>query len=138
MAANKTQPTAASVDDHLAAITPEARRVEAMRVNTLMREVTGEEPVLWGSGLVGFGRYQYKYASGREGEWFRAGFAARKTKLTLYLMPGFEGNDIVKRLGKVTHGKSCLHITKLSNIDFDVLRELVVASMAEMSERYPA
>ena len=135
---NKTQPNDGNVEDHLQSIEPERRRDEARRIDAILREATGDEPVLWGSGLVGYGTYSYKYASGREGDWFRVGFAARKTKITLYVMPGFDGYDaLLARLGKHKHGKSCLHINKLADVDMDVLVELVQASVAAMDAKYP-
>ena len=86
---------------------------------------------MWGEGIVGFGRYHYRYASGREGEWFVAGFAPRKQALTLYIMSGFKGHAaLMKRLGKHKTGRSCLYIKRLSDVDAGVLRELVASSVA--------
>ncbi|MCO5207271.1 MAG: DUF1801 domain-containing protein, partial [Anaerolineae bacterium] len=100
--------------------------------------VTGEPGALWGTSIVGFGTYHYKYASGREGDWFVTGFSPRKQNMTLYIMPGFEQyNDLLSKLGKHKTGKSCLYINKLDDVDLDVLRELVAQSadyMAAQSE----
>ncbi|MGI9626661.1 MAG: DUF1801 domain-containing protein, partial [Longimicrobiales bacterium] len=99
-----------------------------------MEEVTGEKPVMWGDSIVGFGRYQYNYKSGREAEWFVAGFAPRKAALTLYIMSGFEGHAaLMEKLGKHTTGRSCLYIKKLSDVNEEVLAELVRQSVAHLS-----
>lgn len=89
--------------------------------------------MMWGDSMIGFGSYHYKYASGREGEWFLVGFAPRKQNLTLYIMAGFEQYDaLMARLGKHSTGKSCLYIKRLADIDQAVLRELVSQSVAHM------
>jgi hypothetical protein len=100
-----------------------------------MREVTGVEPVMWGDSIIGFGKYRYKYASGREAEWFLTGFAPRKQSLTLYIMSGFDEYDnLLDQLGKHSTGKSCLYVKKLDDIDMDVLRDLVEQSVDHMIE----
>lgn len=133
----KTQPTDASVEDHLAAIA-EPRQADCRAVAQLMEEVTGEPPVMWGPSIVGFGSYDYTYASGRTGSWPATGFANRKGSLTLYLMGGFEAfGPLLGRLGKHKIGKSCLYIRKLADIDQDVLRELVTASVRHLRETHP-
>lgn len=134
MAQLKTQPTDGSVDEFLASIEDESRREDCRVLRSLMAEVTGEPAVMWGESLVGFGLYQYKYASGREGEWFVAGFAPRKQALTVYIMSGFAGHDaLMERLGKHKTGRSCLYLKRLSDVDLGVLRELVAASVAHVS-----
>ncbi len=103
----------------------------------LMKRVTGEEPVMWGDSIVGFGSYHYRYASGREGDWPLAGFSPRKRALTVYIMSGFAKHDqLLSRLGKHATGKSCLYINRLEDVDMEVLRELVECSVAEVSARY--
>jgi hypothetical protein len=103
-----------------------------------MKDVTGEEPKMWGQGIVGFGTYHYVYASGREGDWPLAGFSPRKRNLTLYIMAGFKRyDDLMSKLGKYKTGKSCLYINKLDDIDLDVLRELVHHSIEYMKQKYP-
>jgi hypothetical protein len=125
----KTVATRASVPKHLAEIPDDTRRRDARAVCSMMKEVTGEKPVLWGDSMVGFGTQHFKYASGREGDWPLVAFAARKDRLTVYLMDGFDRRGaLLGRLGKHTKGKSCLHIRRLSDIEADVLRELVEAS----------
>jgi hypothetical protein len=93
---------------------------------------------MWGNSIVGFGNYHYTYASGREGDWFLTGFSPRKQALTLYIISGFAQYDhLMKRLGKFKIGKSCLYIKKLEDIDPNVLRELIQASIRYLHETYP-
>jgi hypothetical protein len=100
-----------------------------------MKEETGAEPIMWGDSIVGFGTYHYKYASGRDAEWFLTGFSLRKQNLTLYIMSGFEEyDDLLGKLGKHSTGKSCLYVKKLEDVDQDVLRELVSKSVEHMKE----
>lgn len=92
---------------------------------------------MWGDGIVGFGSYHYKYASGREGDWFLTGFAARKQSLTLYIMAGFDQyNHLMEQLGKYKTGKSCLYINKLADINEDVLKTLIEESIAYLKKQY--
>jgi hypothetical protein len=133
MAELKTQKTDASAVDYLNSVENERKRRDSFRLLELMREVTGEEPAMWGSSIVGFGTYRYRYASGREGEWPLVGFAPRKRNLTLYIMAGFDEYDsLLARLGKYKTGKSCLYINKLDDVDVDVLRELIARSVVHM------
>jgi hypothetical protein len=130
MAENKTQPTGASVEEFIGSIPVDRRREDARTVLALMREVTGEEPRMWGPSIVGFGDYHYQYESGREGDWFLAGFSPRKANLVLYIMSGFPRHAaLMEKLGKHRTGKSCLYINKLDDVDLDVLRELVRRSV---------
>ncbi|MBV7338085.1 DUF1801 domain-containing protein [Chloroflexi bacterium TSY] len=100
-----------------------------------MKEVTGEEPQMWGTSIIGFGSYHFKYASGREGDWMLVGFSPRKQNLTLYIMPGFENYDeLLGNLGKHKTGKSCLYINKLADVDQGVLKKLVKQSVDHMRE----
>jgi len=138
MAELKTQENDASVDDYLNSVEDDKKREASFKVKELMEDVTGEEARMWGESIVGFGHYQYKYASGREGEWMITGFAPRKRNLTLYIMSGFEEyDDLLDKLGKHSTGKSCLYISKLEDIDMDVLRELVNKSVQHMKETHP-
>ena len=135
MAELKTQENDASVDDYLNSVEDEKKREASFKVKELMEDVTGEEARMWGDSIVGFGHYNYKYASGREGEWMLVGFAPRKRNLTLYIMSGFdEYDDLLGDLGKHSTGKSCLYINKLEDVDMDVLRELVDKSVQHMKE----
>ena len=133
MAELKTQKNDASVEDYLNSVEDERKRSDSFRILELMRKVTGEEPSMWGSSIVGFGGYRYEYASGREGEWFLVGFAPRKRNLTLYIMAGFDEYDaLLARLGKYKTGKSCLYINKLDDVDLETLRELIARSVAQI------
>ena len=137
MAKNKTQPTKQSVDSFLNAVENEQRKKDGFEVLELMKDITGEDPVLWGPSLIGFGKYHYPYESGREGDFFRTGFSPRKTALTLYIMSGFSRyDDLMKKLGKYKTGKSCLYVKKLDDVDREVLRELIEESLKYMKEKY--
>ena len=134
----KTQPTDASVEDFLAAVEPARRREDALAVCALMREITGEAPVLWGSSIVGFGRYTYVNSTRKPADWPIIGFSPRKAALTVYIMPGFTAQtDLLDRLGPHTTSVSCLYIKRLDQIDVGVLRELCEWSVAEMKRLYP-
>lgn len=138
MAENKTQPTPASVDAFIAAAQPPERSADARVIRATMERLSGEPARMWGPSIVGFGRYHYKYDSGREGDMARIGFSPRKAELVLYLLDGFPGHaELMGRLGKHRTGKSCLYIKRLSDIDMGVLEELIAASIAEMDRRYP-
>lgn len=131
----KTQKNDASVEDFLNSVTNEKKRVDSFAILELMREVTGEEPSMWGTSIIGFGAYKYRYASGREGEWPVVGFSPRKQNLTLYIMSGFDEYDaLLSDLGKHKTGKACLYINKLDDVDQDVLRELIQQSVRHMEE----
>ena len=139
MAELKTRPTDASVEAFLDAVEDERKRSDARVVAGMMAEITGATGVMWGSSIVGFGSYHYRYASGREGDFLETGFSPRKRALTLYVMAGFsEYDDLLGRLGKHTTGKSCLYVKRLSDIDLDVLRELLERSVAHIREKYSA
>jgi hypothetical protein len=131
----KTTPNSQGVEDFLNSVEHGKRREDSFTVLELMREVTGMEAVMWGDSIVGFGNYHYKYATGREGDWFLAGFSPRKQNLTLYIMSGFDRYDaLMSRLGKYTTGKSCLYVKKIEDINLDVLKELVRASVKHMAD----
>ncbi len=130
MAENKTKPTGQSVADFLASIEDEGKRADSHTIATLMQEVTGIEPKMWGN-IVGFGDLHYQYASGRQGDWFLTGFSPRKQNLTLYITGGFDQfPDLLEKLGKHSLGKSCLYIKKIADIDLPTLRTLIERSLA--------
>jgi hypothetical protein len=136
MAELKTKPTSVDVLQFIDGVQDEKRRADCLTLVSLMREILKEEPVMWGPAIVGFGRYHYKYDSGREGEWMVAGFSPRKSDLTLYLMSAFEGKEeLLAKLGKHKTGKSCLYVRRLADIDATVLRELISRSVAEMASQ---
>jgi hypothetical protein len=130
----KTQPTQESVLDFLAKVSDGRRREDCLIILELMKKATGAEPVMWGSSIVGFGRYRYRYESGREGEWPIVGFSPRKNDLTLYITPGFERyKGLMGRLGKYKTGKSCLYLKRLEDVDRSVLNELIEESVKTMA-----
>lgn len=115
MAELKTKPSDGDVDAFLDAVPDERRRHDAKAVCALMSDVSGEEPRMWGTAMVGFGRYSYTYASGRSGEWFAVGFSPRKASLVVYLMDGYEQRSgMLSRLGKHSVGKACLYVKRLT------------------------
>lgn len=131
----KTKPTKVVPKDFIASVADEQKRKDAEWVMSMMSEVTGEPPVIWGGSVIGFGNYHYVYASGREGDWMVTGFSPRKAALSIYLMSGVEREtELLAKLGKYKTGKSCLYIKRLTDVDTDVLRELVVASVAKVRD----
>jgi hypothetical protein len=139
MAENKIKPTDSDVLAYLNSIEDEKKREDAFTLCTLMQEVTGHEPVMWGSSMIGFGSYHYKYDSGREGDAMLTGFAPRKQNFSVYIMAGFDQYDaLLERLGKYKTGKACLYIKRLSDVDTAVLRELVHESVEHMRRTNPS
>lgn len=134
----KTKPTEISVADFIASVEDPRRRADSEILCALFEELSGEPPVMWGPSIVGFGRYQYRYDSGHEGEWARIGFSPRKGNLSVYIMSGFKGREaLVARLGKVKTSVSCLYINRLDKVDMEALGELAVQSLDYMRETYP-
>lgn len=117
-----------SVDEYVAAVTPAKRRRDAATLIALMRDITGREPVLWSGGIVGFGSYRYRYATGREGDAPLAAFAPRKTSSTVYLDRVDDYAEALASLGPHTSSVACLYLTDLENVDLDVLRGVVAES----------
>ncbi|MCK6630390.1 MAG: DUF1801 domain-containing protein [Anaerolineae bacterium] len=137
MAELKTKPTGQSVEAFLQEVSDEQKRQDCFTVLELMRRITGEEPKMWGSSMVGFGRYHYKYSSGQEGDYFLTGFSPRKQNLTLYIMAGFEQYEpLLQKLGKHTTGKSCLYIKRLKDVDLPTLEELIRQSIHSMKQTW--
>ena len=119
---NKTMPTGEDPRDFLESLEPERRRRDGLALLELFNTVTQLAPQMWGPSIVGYGRYRYRYDSGREGESLLTGFSPRKTALTLYIMPGYSDlAEPLSRLGKYRLGKSCLYVNKLADVDPDVL-----------------
>ena len=134
----KTKPTPVSVADFIAAVDHPVRRADAETLLALFEEISGEPATMWGPSIIGFGRYHYKYASGHEGDAPRLGFSPRKAQTVVYLMSGFKGQEeMLARLGKVKTSVSCMYSNRLDQIDMGVLREMAVASLAQMRELYP-
>jgi hypothetical protein len=126
MAELKTKLNNADPEKFVSSIKDPARRRDAQTVMALMRRATGESPRMWGSSIVGFGSYHYVYATGREGDWCITGFSPRKDSLTVYILPGLHlqrGN--LKKLGKVTTGKSCIYIKRLDDVHMPTLEKMV-------------
>ena len=137
MAELKTKKNSASVATFLNAIEDKQKRADAKKISSMMRAATGSRATMWGSSMVGFGSYHYKYASGQEGDWMLVGFAPRKQNLTLYIMPGFRTFDkLMARLGKYKTGKSCLYINRLTDVDEKVLDKLIIESVKHMRNKY--
>ncbi|WP_232084083.1 DUF1801 domain-containing protein [Arthrobacter sp. SO5] len=123
---NKTRVTGASVADFLAAVEHPVRREDGLSLLPLMSEITGQPARMWGPTIVGFGRYHYKYDSGREGDAPAVGFSPRKASLSLYgLAYGPDAPELLARLGKHKMGAGCVYINKLGDVDAGVLAELV-------------
>jgi hypothetical protein len=138
MSQNKTVANENNVMAFLNAVEPEEKRDDSLIITKLMGEVTGEQPTMWGTSIVGFGSYHYRYESGREGDMPLVGFSPRKQAITLYIMTGFDARgDLLNKLGKYKTGKACLYIKKLEDIDMDVLRELVKQSAEHMRKTNP-
>ena len=137
-AKNKTAPTRASVAAFIEAVENPVRQRDARTLLALYKRVTGEKPAMWGPTIVGFGRYHYRYESGREGDSLRAGFSPRKAAMTLYVMDGFSAyGDLLARIGKAKTSVSCLYLGDLAKVDTGALEELIARSWAEMARRYP-
>jgi hypothetical protein len=137
MAENKTKPTTARVGDFLDTVDNRKRREDARKVLAMMRRATGKRATMWGSSMIGFGKYRYQYESGREGEFMLTGLSPRKQNLVVYILPGFEPFGAhMKKLGKYRTGRSCLYINKLEDVDEKVLEKLIVDSVKLMRKRY--
>jgi Domain of unknown function (DU1801) len=135
MAKNKTKETDASVDSYIAAIKDEARRSDCEALARLMARATQQPPKMWGSSIVGFGSYHYKYESGREGDICRVGFSSRKSDISLYGLNAAPGHEaLLPKLGKHKAGKGCLYIRSLSDIDLKVLEKLVAEAAANKGQ----
>ena len=142
MAEIKTRPTEVSVEDFLGRVEPAAKREDGKVLDALFRNVTGEEPEMWGPTIVGYGQYHYKYASGHEGDMCRVGFSPRKAKHSLYLL-GCGGKDaameaLLAKLGKHSRGAGCLYVNKLADIDLGVLEQMIELSWKRSAERHGA
>ena len=134
MAELKTRPTEFSVAEFLNTIADETKRRDAFAILDVMRQITATEPKLWGSSIVGFGNRHYRYASGREGDWFLVGFSPRKDSLTLYLSYGdIQNEDLRQKLGRYKTGKGCLYIKKLADVDLSILKDIISRSVKKLS-----
>jgi hypothetical protein len=134
MAELKTKPTSSDVISFLNSIGEVTKRNDSFTLLEIYRTATGIEPKMWGEAIVGFGDYHYKSDSGREGDWFRTGFSPRKQNLTLYFFPFpfDQEHDLLNKLGKYKTGKGCLYIKKLSDVDVNVLQQLINKSLGKV------
>lgn len=139
MAANKTTETQASVSDFINQISDEAKRNDAIRLVDIFKNQTGFAAILWGPSIIGFGSYHYKYASGHEGDAPLVAFSPRASAISLYLhVPAEQREDLLQKLGKTKSGKGCIYVKKLSDINLDVLNELIEISVSTLKQLYPS
>lgn len=130
MAENKTQPNNADVTAFINTVSDAAKRADCMKLVEIMRQITGEQPKMWGGSIVGFSEFHYQYASGREGDWFKLGFSPRKQNITLYLSQDFpEKEEILSRLGKHKTGVGCVYVKTLQDVDESALQELLATAV---------
>lgn len=126
------------LDQLLSSVEHARRRADATALVPFFEDATGYDPVIWSGSIVGFGRYHYRYNSGREGDFLATGFAPRKASMSLYIMPGYQDySEILSRLGPHKTGKACLYITRFDRIDMSVLKELIQAGLRDLSRIYP-
>lgn len=134
MAELKTQKNDGDVEEFIKTIDAK-KQDDTRRLVEMMRELSGDQPCMWGTNIIGFGSYQFKYANGSEGEWFQVGFSPRKQSFSLYIMADFpERPELMSRLGKHKTGKSCLYVNKLADIDLEVLKELITQCLTHTSK----
>ena len=134
-ARNKTVETDASVSKFVDAIKDADRRADVRAVIALMTRTTKAKPSMWGTAIVGFGKFRYKYASGRQGDWFIAGLSPRQGNLTLYIMPGLHLHAAnLKALGRFTTGKSCIYIKRLDDVNLPILEKMVKQAVTDMKK----
>ncbi len=141
MAKLSTQPADAAVATYLAAIEDPARQNDCQRIIQLMTKATGKPPRMWGTAIIGFDSYHYRYESGHEGDWCIVGFSSRKAEISVYLLAGYESpktQALLDHLGKHRIGKSCLYIKRLSDVDVSVLETLIVQSVEETRRLWPS
>jgi 23S rRNA A2030 N6-methylase RlmJ len=138
MAEQKTKQNKKSVTEFLQLVAVEGKRNDCMYLLKLFKQITKEEPMMWGDSIIGFGSYHYKSEkSKQEGDWFMTGFSPRKQNLTIYIIPGFaKYAELMQKLGKYKTSVSCLYINKLADVDAEVLQDLVSSSFKYMKEKY--
>ncbi len=134
----KTHVNDSSVNDFINAVSDEAKKEDSFTLLEMYSRITGEEPKMWGSSIIGFGQYHYKSERSRqEGDWLLTGFSPRKQNLTLYFMPGFDGYaETLTKLGKHKTSVGCLYIKKLADVDKSVLEKLIRQSYLEMKKKH--
>ncbi len=138
MAEAKMQPTGASVDDFLDAIADPVRREDGKAMRAMMERLSGHEARMWGSSIIGFGQYRYRYESGHSGVWLKIGFSPRARELVLYLLAGFDSQEsLLERLGPHRATKSCLYVKRLDRLDHEVLEQMIRKCLDFIREAYP-
>ncbi len=139
MAKNKTTETESSVNDFINAVDNEAKRNDAFELVKIIQEITGFEPKMWGPSIIGFGSYHYKYDSGHEGDAPLAGFSPRKAATTVYFyLPEENREELLSKLGKHTSSKACIYIKKLTDIDIEILKKIILLSIEYTQNLYPS
>jgi len=137
MADLKTKPNRKSVEQFLRSVKDKKKRDDCFAVLKLMKQITKTKPKMWGPSIVGFGTYHFQYESGREGDFFLTGFSPRKENLTLYIMAGFSRYDsLMKKIGRVKTGKSCLYIKSLDDVNMSALKRLIEQSVKHIAKKY--
>lgn len=137
MTKNKTEFTDKNVDDFLQTLESEQKRKDSYELIALMEKITGEKAKMWGSTIVGFGNYHYKYESGHEGNAPLIGFSPRKTAISLYVFTGLQEHEhMLENLGKFTMGKACIYVKRLTDINLDALTGLLNHSIDYVSTKY--
>lgn len=132
----KTKLNDGDVNEFINSIESEQKRNDSFKIIEMMKKITKSEPKMWGDSIIGFGNYHYKYASGREGDWFLCGFSPRKQNLSIYIMSGFNKyENILRKLGKHKTGKGCLYVKNLEEIDLKVLENLIKQSVDYLKKR---
>lgn len=132
----KTKLNDGDVNEFINSIESELKRNDSFKIIEMMKKITKSEPKMWGDSIIGFGNYHYKYASGREGDWFLCGFSPRKQNLSIYIMSGFNKyENILSKLGKHKTGKGCLYVKNLEEIDLKVLENLIKQSVDYLKKR---
>ncbi len=135
MAELKTKERKASVEKFLNSVKDDQKREDSFKILKIMKKITKVEPKMWGKSIIGFGNYHYKYASGREGDWFITGFSPRKQSITLYIMAEINKyKDLLSKLGKHKTGIGCLYINKLDDVDMKMLKELISTSVKKLKK----
>lgn len=136
MAEPKTKANNASVEDYINGIEDLRRKSDCLQVVEIMQDILGDPPIMWGKSIVGFGWYEMTYSNGKKAEWMISGFSSRKQALTIYIMAGFSRYaELLNKLGKHKTGKSCLYIKTLDDVNLEVLKELITASVKHMEPK---
>ena len=136
----KTQLNDANIKDFLDTVEDKQKREDSFQLLDIFTRLSWEEAKMWWNAIIGFWTYHYQYASGQEWDWMRTGFSPRKTALTIYIMPGYqfdEMENLLSKLGKYKTGRSCLYIKKLADIDLQILEEIIKFGLDDMKKKYP-